>query len=123
MLKQLYKSIMVSLAIVVGVAVVTPAASAIDVFQSCENASDSAVCKSKGDEAPALIERIVNTMLFVLAGIAVIMIVIGGIKYTLSNGDQAGINSAKNTILYAVVGLIVAIMSYAIVNFVIQQLK
>jgi multisubunit Na+/H+ antiporter MnhB subunit len=63
----------------------------------------------------------VNVLLFILGAVAVIMIVIGGIKYTTSNGDASSVTSAKNTIMYAVVGLIVALMAYAIVNFVIQQ--
>ncbi len=50
-----------------------------------------------------------------------IMIVIGGIKYTTSNGDSSSVTSAKNTILYAVVGLIVAMMAYAIVNYVVGK--
>lgn len=66
------------------------------------------------------IQDIVNLMLFILGAIAVIMIVIGGIRYTTSNGDSSAITSAKNTILYAVVGLIVAILAYAIVNFVLD---
>ena len=49
------------------------------------------------------------------------MIVIGGIKYTVSNGDTTAVTSAKNTILYAVIGLVVAIMAYAIVSFVITR--
>lgn len=65
------------------------------------------------------IKTIVNILLFVLGAIAVIMIVIGGIRYTTSNGDSGNIKSAKDTILYAVVGLVVAIMAYAIVNFVV----
>ena len=50
----------------------------------------------------------------------VIVIIVGGIRYTTSNGDAAGVKSAKNTILYAVVGLIVIIMASAITQFVIQ---
>lgn len=69
------------------------------------------------------IQTIVNVMLYVLGAIAVIMIVIGGIRYTTSNGESSSITSAKNTILYAVVGLIIAIMAYAIVNFVIGAFK
>jgi hypothetical protein len=69
-----------------------------------------------------LLESIINILLFIIGAIAVIMIIIGGIKYTTSNGDQAQVTSAKNTILYAVVGLIVAIMAYAIVNFVVSKL-
>lgn len=69
------------------------------------------------------IKQIVNTLLFILGTIAVIMIVVGGIKYTTSNGDASAITSAKNTILYSVVGLVVAILAYAIVNFVLDAFK
>ena len=68
------------------------------------------------------ITNIINIMLYALGAIAVIMIVIGGIRYTTSNGDSNGIQSAKNTILYAVAGLVVAILAYAIVNFVVSNL-
>lgn len=77
-----------------------------------------------GDEAqPSLeegIKNVVNIMLFILGAIAVIAIIIGGIRYATSNGDASAIKGAKDTILYAVVGLIVAILAYAIVNFVID---
>jgi hypothetical protein len=67
------------------------------------------------------IKKVVNILLFLLGALAVVVIVIGGIRYTLSNGEQAQIKQAKDTILYAVVGLIVAILAYAIVNFVVGQ--
>ncbi len=64
----------------------------------------------------------VLTTVYIAAGIvAVIVIIIGGIRYTTSNGDAANIKSAKNTILYSVVGLIVIIMAASITQFVIQQ--
>ena len=66
------------------------------------------------------IKTIVNVMLFILGAIAVIMIIIGGIRYTTSNGDASNTKAAKDTILYAVIGLIVAILAYAIVNFVVD---
>ena len=69
-----------------------------------------------------IIKDIVNALLFILAAVAVIMIVIGGIRYTISQGDSSAISSAKNTILYAVIGLVVAILAYAIVNFVVDRL-
>ncbi|MFZ2545317.1 MAG: pilin [Candidatus Saccharimonadales bacterium] len=65
------------------------------------------------------IKTIVNMMLFLLGAIAVVMIVIGGIRYSTSNGDASATKGAKDTILYAVVGLVVAILAYAIVNFVL----
>lgn len=75
---------------------------------------------SKTNTVNKAIKAVVNTLLFVLGAVAVIMIVIGGLKYTTSNGDQERIKSAKNTILYAVIGLVVAIMAYAIVDFVLD---
>lgn len=66
------------------------------------------------------IKNITNVLLFVLGAIAVIVIIIGGIRYVTSNGDSTQTKAAKDTILYAVIGLIVAIVAYAIVNWVIS---
>ena len=83
---------------------------------------------AKGDDqspdlfgANGIFRTITNVMLFIIGAIAVIMLIIGGLRYTISGGDQAAITSAKNTILYAIVGIIVAILAYAIVNFVLGQ--
>jgi hypothetical protein len=74
------------------------------------------------DDFATIMTNIINTILIVLGIIAVIMIIIGGIRYTTSNGDSNQIKGAKDTILYAVIGIIVAIMAYAIVNFVLARL-
>lgn len=68
------------------------------------------------------IEGVINVLLFIIGAAAVIMIIIGGIRYVVSGGDQGAVTGAKNTILYAVVGLVIAIMAYAIVNFVVTKL-
>lgn len=67
------------------------------------------------------ITQVTNILLFIIGTIAVIMVILGGIRYTLSNGDSSQISSAKNTVLYAVIGLIVALLAFAIVNFVVTQ--
>lgn len=64
---------------------------------------------------------IVNILLFLIGAIAVIVIIIGGLKYVTSDGDSSKIKSAKDTILYAVVGIIIALLAYALVNFVITS--
>jgi hypothetical protein len=94
---------------------------AIDVFQQCGANGGSSVCGAKNDNAASMVKNVINTLLYVLGMIAIIMIVIGGIRYTTSNGDSAGTKGAKDTILYAVVGLIIALLSYAIVNFVVGR--
>lgn len=92
----------------------TPADCAQDGVDQIDSNSSST---SIGD----MIKIIVNVLLFILGAVAVIMIIIGGIRYTISQGDSGAITSAKNTILYAVIGLVVALLAYAIVNFVIAQ--
>lgn len=84
------------------------------------SAGSSKICgAATKDDLPTLIKNVINILLFVVGIIAVIAIVIGGIRYTTSNGDSSQTKSAKDTILYAVVGLVVAIMAFAIVNFVV----
>jgi hypothetical protein len=70
----------------------------------------------------SIFKNITNAALFLIGAISVLMLIYGGVRYTISGGDTANVTAAKNTILYAVVGIIVAIMAYAIVNFVIGQL-
>ncbi len=73
-----------------------------------------------GDNGQGGIFRTVtNVLLFLIGAISVIMLIIGGIRYVVSGGDSAAVTNAKNTILYAIVGVVVAILAYAVVNFVI----
>ena len=74
------------------------------------------------NELSGFIKQIINILLFIIGAAAVIMIIIGAFRYVLSNGDASATKGAKDTILYAVVGVIVAAMAYAIVNFVIGSL-
>lgn len=50
------------------------------------------------------------------------MIVIAGFRFVTSNGDANTVTQAKNTIIYAVIGIVVAVMAYAIVNFILNQI-
>ena len=68
-----------------------------------------------------MFSEISSVLLFIVGAIAVIMIVIGGLRYVISGGDASQVQAAKNTILYALVGIIVAILAYAAVNFVINS--
>jgi hypothetical protein len=73
-------------------------------------------------DLPALVQNIINVLLFVAGAVAVIMIILGAIRYITSNGDQANVKAAKETIMYSVIGLVVAILAFAIVNFVVSKL-
>lgn len=111
---------------------------AVPAFAAYNPIGDSAACKETGKSRPAVcndlnvadgkqavnatVQNVIDILFYVIGIIAVIMIIVGGIKYTTSNGDSTALTSAKNTILYAVVGLVVALMAYTIVNFVIGRI-
>lgn len=77
---------------------------------------------SSQDNLAKLIKTAVNVLLYVLGAIAVLVIIIGGIRYVTSAGDASRVKLAKDTILYAVIGLVIAILAYAIVNFVVTNI-
>ena len=69
-----------------------------------------------------IFSRITTALLFLVGAISVIMLIIGGIRYVVSAGDQNAVTGAKNTILYAIVGIIVSFLAYAAVSFVTGQI-
>ena len=121
-----WKQLVVAFGLVAGVgSVALPAgtANAINVFDACSGAAESQVCAAKStDDASKMSTTVVNTMLFILGILAVIMIIVSGIKYVTANGDASKIKSAKDTLTYSIVGLVVAILAYSIVNFVVTRI-
>ena len=72
------------------------------------------------DGSTAIIPRAINLMLFIVGILAIVMLIFGGIRYVVSGGDPSKVKDAKNTILYAIIGLVVAILGYALVSWVIS---
>jgi hypothetical protein len=91
---------------------------------------EEGVKQSQGKDTPseltegsgALVPRIINIMLFIVGILCVVMIIYSGIRYATSAGDTTRVTSSKNTLVYSIVGLIVAILAYAIVNWVVNAL-
>lgn len=69
------------------------------------------------------LKQVVSALMFIIGAISVIVIIIAGIMFTVSAGDPGRAKKAKDTILYAVVGLVVAILGYAIVAFVVDNIR
>jgi hypothetical protein len=69
-----------------------------------------------------LFKNIVNAMIFVIGALSVIMVIFGGVRYVVSRGDPSQVALAKNTIIYAIAGVVVAIAAFAIVNFVVVNI-
>ena len=103
------------------VLIVAPDVSALTLREGAEAARcDGCPADLFGDTG--VFKQITNVILYILGIVAVIMLMIGGIKYVVSGGDAKKVTDAKNTVLYAIIGLIIAFLAYAIVNFVISAL-
>lgn len=85
--------------------------------QDCTN-TDGSSAEGKVND---LVTKIVNIVSVVVAIVAVIMIIFGGFKYITSSGDSNKVTSAKNTILYAIIGLVIVAFAQFIVKFVIGK--
>lgn len=72
--------------------------------------------------ADGVFTRFTNIALYVVGAISVIMLIWGGLRYITSGGDSKKVTDAKNTVLYAIIGLIIAVLAYAIINFVLTTI-
>lgn len=107
-----------------GVAASQPlSVSAVSPFSAC-GGSDAAVCESnaRDDSLMKLMEAVINTLLFLVGIIAVIVIIVNGIRFVTSNGNSDQVTSARNGVIYAMVGIAVAVMAYAIVRFILARI-
>jgi hypothetical protein len=80
-------------------------------------------CLQEGSETSLsdLVRKIINILSVIVGVIAVIMIIIGGLRYITSGGDSGNVSSAKNTIIYAIVGLVIVALAQFIVRFVLSN--
>lgn len=108
-----------------------PSARAVDVLlDPCVQVPDAVACQHR-DQTPesnslyganGVITKITKFVAVIVGVAAVIMIIIGGLSYVLSSGDPNRVSSAKNMILYAIIGIIVALTAQVIVVYVLTKL-
>ena len=67
------------------------------------------------------LNTIINVVIGIIGFVAVMVIILGGVQYTTSAGDSGKVKKAKDTIMYGIIGLIVALMAYSIVNFILSN--
>lgn len=79
-------------------------------------------CSGTTTELPDYVQTVLYTIISVLGIVAVIYIIIGGVSYMTSTGDPQKTQKARKTILYAVIGLVICVLAFAIVNFVIDKI-
>ena len=90
----------------------------------CALNSSSAACQdlSKSDGLPNILKNATNIVLFIAGALAVIMIIYGAIRFMTAHGNEKQVESARLIVTYSVIGLIIAILAYALVNFVLSNL-
>lgn len=99
-------------------------------FDACSDvlgvADGSPICADRQQDGEKELQdtvlNVINVLLGVIGALAVIVIIISGLHFVISQGNADRIKTAKNALTYAIVGLAVSIMAYAIVNFVISAL-
>ena len=84
---------------------------------NCNEVDDAA----PGETVNSIVTDVINIISLIVGVISVIMIIIGGLRYITSNGDSGNVTNAKNTILYAVIGLVIVALAQLVVRFVIDR--
>ena len=74
------------------------------------------------DDLWGSIQLIINAVIGVLGLVCVVIIIVGGVNYMTSSGDAGKVKNAKDTILYGIIGLVICVLAFAIVNFVLSNI-
>ena len=91
---------------------------------TCLNTTSPDCEVGNGEEAVNnIITTVINIFSLVVGVVSVIMIIVGGLKYITSGGDSGNVSGAKNTILYAIVGLVIVALAQVIVRFVLSRVE
>lgn len=129
-MKRYYITILITLGLVFGVQCAAPGLQAAGLFDAAKDdacagsqVSDTAPNCSTGatNEVDSLIQNIVDILSVIIGIIAVIMVIVNGLRFITSGGDSNAVNSARNGIIYAIVGLIIVGMAQFIVRFVLSS--
>lgn len=127
-MKKLFVNIFAAIVTVcgmVGIAGLAPSAYAVRCADG-HSESDFANCfgdvEIKDKDLNTTLNTAINVVIGIVGFLAVAIIILGGIGFVTSQGDTAKVTKARNTILYGVVGLVVALLAFAIVNFVLVNI-
>ena len=128
MIRNFFKSTILAASMMLALAtpalVTVPAYAQTSKSAACEGVAltgadcGSATAQSSVD---SLVATVVNILSIIVGIAAVIMIIVGGFKYVASGGDANKVSSAKSTLIYAIVGLLIAVLAQFIVHFVLDN--
>ncbi len=126
-MKKIWVSLLLAGVMLLGGGLAVPTYAVGDICEDGNGISDelkeAAGCKLDADKSamPAVV-YLIDVALSLIGVVAVAIIIYGAITYTISTGDATKLNRAKNSIIYGIVGLVVALLAYAIVSFVSQSI-
>ena len=124
-LKQILSSLLIIPIMALGVSAALQINN-VNVVRASDMTVSGGVSSSQGDDVPKdlagdVFKIVVDILLFIIGAVSVIMLIYGGIRYTTSGGNANSVTAAKNTIMYSIIGLVVAILAFAVVQFVVNQ--
>ena len=90
--------------------------------ETTQAANPAQYTAGQGGDLSESVINIINAVIGVLGLVCVVVMIIGGVNYMTSSGDATKVKKAKDTILYGLIGLVVCVLAFAIVNFVITNI-
>ena len=95
-----------------------PDGSNVNSLTDCKTLKDNNL---NSNDLMGTLNIIINVVIGIIGFVAVMVIILGGVQYTTSAGDSGKVKKAKDTIMYGIIGLVVALMAYSIVNFILSN--
>ena len=118
-MKRFIFPVLLSAATILLAALLPEMVSAFSLQEGVESARGAGTPSELFGGEGSIFTTVVNVLLFVIGALSVIMLIIGGFRYVISGGNASNVTAAKNTILYAIVGLVIAFLAFAVVNWVL----
>ena len=120
-MKKLLTSVAITIMAFLGVGSLAISQTAPALASGLDNVTEYTTSANDGNttEIMPVVQVIINVVIGIIGLISVVMIIVGGIMYTTSQGQPDKVKQAKDVILYAIVGLVVALLAFAVVNFVL----
>ena len=123
-MQQILRAIIVPTFFIIGLLMIPQTVNAVDICAG--NGANSTYCQNKSEgetKVKSVMKSVVDVLLMTVGVISIVMIVVGGIMFALSSGDASKVTKARNMVIYAVVGLVVALFASAIINFVFNKVQ
>ncbi|HSX30402.1 MAG TPA: hypothetical protein VLE99_00590 [Candidatus Saccharimonadales bacterium] len=122
-IRRLFAAALLVFSLGLGLAPALPVYADASTTAACDAISNNNGCTSTGPSIDHIIKVVINIFSFVIGIIAIIMIMTSGFRYVTAGGDSNKLGAAKSTLIYAIVGLVIAGFAQIIVQFVLNKIS